>query len=395
MSISAIILLLFIGYVIFTLDKIKEKIPVPPLLVLIGIGLYFVPYFSVIEVTETMIYHVFLPVLLFTSAYHFSPSSLKKNAGIIGFLASIGLMLTVIILGVLIYALGSMFLPLSFIGALLIASILTPTDPVSVVSILQKSSKDQMLAEVVEGESLINDGTSIVIFSVILGIYLNDTSFSVGGFLGEFFYVSLGGIIIGVLVGWIFSKAVHFTHHREYQVMLSIIVAYGIFHLAEHFGFSGVLATVFAGIVLSYEFGRSIKEDHFRESLDGFWDIVEISILSLLFLLIGIEAAGHLSFHYWGLAVLIFMASIVVRFIIITGSIKLFPAWRHSISWRKATLISWSGLKGSMSVFLILSLSAQNTANADVLISLTFAAVLLSLVIQSIGIYPLSKKLLK
>jgi CPA1 family monovalent cation:H+ antiporter len=388
-----IIILLFVGYMIFTIDKKKEDFPVPPILVLLGIGLSFIPYFSSVEVTKDLIYHILLPALLFISAYRFPPSALKRNGGIIGFLATIGIILTILLLGSAIYATASFFVSLSFIGCLLIASMLTPTDPISVVSILEQSSGNKLMADIVEGESLINDGTSIVIFTVLSGMYIQHTPFSIGKFLSEFFLVSLGGIILGLAVGWLFSKAIHITHHREYQVMLSIILAYGAFNIAELIGVSGVLATVFAGIMLSFEFERSITEDHFRESLDGFWGVIEISILSLLFLLIGIVAAHHLSFDTLGLAFIIFLASLAVRIFIITGTTQLFPAWRKKITWKESILLSWSGLKGSMSIFLILSLQAKESQHTDLIISLTFAAVLLSLFVQSIGVHPLSKKL--
>ncbi|SEA84699.1 monovalent cation:H+ antiporter, CPA1 family [Thalassobacillus cyri] len=394
MSTSQIILLLFIGYLIFTIDKKQENLPVPTVLVIIGIGLSFIPYFSSIEVTKDMIYHVFLPALLFTSAYRFSPDELKKNAGIISFLATIGIMLTVTLLGAAIYAISGPFVSLSFLGALIIASILTPTDPVSVVSILKKSAGDEKIADVVEGESLINDGTSIVIFTVLSGMLTQSKSFSVLSFLGEFLLVSLGGVVLGVLFGWLMSKAVHFTHNRQYQVMLSIILAYGIFNIAEHIGVSGVLATVFAGIMLSFEYGRTIKEDHFKDTLDGFWGIAELTILSLIFLLIGIQAAKSLAFGAWGFAIIIFAASLIIRFIIITGTTQLFPHWRNRISWREASLISWSGLKGTMSIFLILSLQSKSSGDVGMIVSLSFAAVLISLVVQSLGVSPLSKKLI-
>ncbi|WP_417897969.1 cation:proton antiporter [Bacillus haimaensis] len=393
MQTTPIIILLFIGYIIFSIDKKKEDFPVPPILVLLGIALSFIPYFSSIEVTKDLIYHILLPALLFISAYRFPPSALKRNGGIIGFFATIGIILTILLLGGAIYAAASPFVSLSFIGCLVIASMLTPTDPVSVVSILEQSTGNKLMADIVEGESLINDGTSIVIFTVLSGMYLQNTQFSIGKLLGEFFIISLGGIILGLAVGWLFSKAIHITHHKEYQVMLSIILAYGVFNAAELAGVSGVLATVFAGIMLSFEFERSIKEDHFRESLDGFWGVIEISILSLLFLLIGIVAAHHLSFNNLGLAFVIFLASLVVRIVIITGTTQLFPAWRNKITWKESILLSWSGLKGSMSVFLILSLQAKESQHTDLIISLTFTAVLLSLFVQSIGIHPLSKKL--
>ncbi|GGD00391.1 hypothetical protein GCM10007216_33920 [Thalassobacillus devorans] len=394
MSTSHIILLLFIGYIIFTIDKKQENFPVPTILVIIGIGLSFIPYFSSIEVTKDMIYHVFLPALLFTSAYRFSPDELKKNAGIISFLATIGIMLTVTLLGAAIYALSGPFVSLSFLGALIIASILTPTDPVSVVSILKKSAGDEKIAYVVEGESLINDGTSIVIFTVLSGMLTQSKTFSIVSFLGEFLLVSLGGAALGILFGWLMSKAVHFTHNRQYQVMLSIILAYGIFNIAEHIGVSGVLATVFAGIMLSFEYGRTIREDHFKDTLDGFWGIAELTILSLIFLLIGIQAAKSLLFNAWGFAAIIFVLSLVIRFVIITGTTQLFPHWRHRISWREASLISWSGLKGTMSIFLILSLQSKSSGDIDMIVSLSFAAVLISLIIQSLGVSPLSKKLI-
>ncbi|MFG6115971.1 cation:proton antiporter [Halobacillus sp. MO56] len=394
MSTSQIILLLFIGYLIFTIDKKQENIPVPTVLVIIGIGLSFIPYFSTIEVTKDMIYHVFLPALLFTSAYRFPPDELKKNAGIISFLATIGIMLTVALLGTAIYALSGPFVSLSFLGALIIASILTPTDPVSVVSILKKSAGDEKIADVVEGESLINDGTSIVIFTVLSGMLTQSKSFSFLSFLGEFLLVSLGGVVLGVLFGWLMSKAVHFTHNRQYQVMLSIILAYGIFNIAEHIGVSGVLATVFAGIMLSFEYGRTIKEDHFKDTLDGFWGIAELTILSLIFLLIGIQAAKFLAFGAWGFALIIFASSLLIRFIIITGTTQLLPHWRNRISWREASLISWSGLKGTMSIFLILSLQSKSSGDVGMIVSLSFAAVLISLVVQSLGVSPLSKKLI-
>ncbi|SFJ76525.1 sodium/proton antiporter, CPA1 family (TC 2.A.36) [Halobacillus dabanensis] len=394
MSITQGILLLFIGFFIFTLDKKQENVPVPTVLIFIGIGLSFIPYFSSIEVTEHMIYHVFLPALLFISAYQFPADQFKKHMGLILFLATIGILLTVGILGGVAYAVSGPFLSLSLIGGLLLASILTPTDPVSVVSILKNSTGDEKIADVVEGESLLNDGTSIVIFTVLLGIFTSNHDFSILSFMQEFLVVSLGGAALGIVFGWLVSKGIHYTHNKEYQVMLSIVLAYGAFNLAETVGVSGVLATVSAGLMLSFEYGRTIKEEHFKESLDGFWGIVEISALSLLFLLIGIVAVPHLSTPAWGFASLLFLLSLVVRFLIIGGSTALFPRWRNSISWRESAMISWSGLKGTMSVFLILSFQVKQSGDNEMLLSLAFTTVLISLVIQSLGVYPLSKKLL-
>ncbi|WP_019416130.1 sodium:proton antiporter [Paenisporosarcina sp. TG20] len=391
MSTALIIILLAIGYIVFTIDKKQENFPVPVVLLLIGIALSFIPYFSDVQVTGDIIYNVFLPGLLFTSAYRFSTTALRKNAGIIAMLSTFGIILTAGLMGVVVYYLGGLVFSITFLGALLVASILTPTDPVSVVAILKKASPNKSIADIVDGESLINDGTSIVLFSVISGMYINHKAFNVWSILGEFSYVSIGGIGLGIVVGWLLSKAVHYTHHRDYQVMLSIIIAYGVFQLAESFGFSGVLATVAAGIMLSWEFTHINKEDHYSEALSGFWDVVEPTLLSLLFLLIGIVATDYLTFTHWGLAIGVFIATILIRFLVVSSTMQLFSGLRKMVDWKKAFLISWSGIRGSMSVFLLLSLSTINDVHTNNLISLAFPVVIISLVVQSLGIYPLSK----
>ncbi len=391
MSAAVVMILLCIGYLVFTIDKKQENFPVPVVLVLIGIGLSFIPYFTGSTVTETLIYDVFLPGLLFVSAYQFSAKALRKNAGMIGLLSTVGLALTIILVGLTIYWIGGWFFSISLMGAFVAAAILAPTDPASVVSILKKSAPDKSIADIVDGESMINDGTSIVLFTVLSGMYLQSQTFSVLSVLGDFLYVSAGGITLGVGFGWLLSKAVHITHHKDYQVMLSIVLAYGTFQLAEGFGFSGVLATVSAGIMLSWEFSHTNKEDHYREALSGFWSVVEPSLLSLLFLLIGIEATQYLSWDNWILAVLILFASIAVRFIIISGTFQLLAGRKHGVIWKKSLLISWSGIRGSMSVFLLLQLGVMANGETDELISLSFSVVILSLIIQSLGIHPLSK----
>lgn len=394
MSAALVTILLCIGYLVFTIDKKQENFPVPVVLVLIGIGLSFVPYFNQVEVTENLIYDVFLPGLLFVSAYQFSTKALRENAGIIGLLSTVGLGLTIALVGLAVFWIGGWFFSISLAGAFVVAAILAPTDPASVVSILKKSAPDKSIADIVDGESMINDGTSIVLFTVLSSMYLQSQSLNILTVLGDFLYVSVGGILLGVAVGWLMSKAVHITHHRDYQVMLSIVLAYGVFQLAESFGFSGVLATVFAGIMLSWEFSHTNKEDHYREALSGFWEVVEPSLLSLLFLLIGIEATKYLSWDNWLLAIIILFASIAIRFLVVGSTFKVLVGKKHESIWKKSLVISWSGIRGSMSVFLLLQLGTLATGEAaEELISLGFSVVILSLIIQSLGIHPLSKLL--
>ncbi|WP_409250898.1 cation:proton antiporter [Bacillus sp. SCS-153A] len=384
-----VFVLLFIGYVVFTIDKKQKNFPVPMVLLLIGIGLSFTNYFTQIEITKDMIFNVFLPALLFTSAYQFQIKGLKKNIGVISVLSTIGLILTVLIFGASIYFVG--LVSLSFMGALLIAAMLTPTDPVSVVSILKKSSNSPKIAEVVEGESMLNDGTSVVLFTVISHLFLSNEEFRLFSALGNFMLVSSGGLLIGIVFGWLVSRIYHFTHHRQYQVMLSIVLAYGSFYVAEHLGVSGVLASVSAGVMLSWKLETTDKEEDYRSYLDSFWEVIEPSILSILFLLIGIEFMKHINLQNIGFTFIIFGLSLIVRFIVLAGIFKMFGKWRKEFLWDDISLITWSGIKGTMSVALLLGLATEGSGQADTILSLTYGAIVLSLVIQSPLVYPLSR----
>lgn len=388
-----IIILLFIGYIIYTIDLKQKYFPVPVVLVVLGIGLSFVPYFSSLHISKEIIFNVFLPAILFTSAYQFPLKQLKSNAGIIAALSTIGLMLTAVLLGFGIFLISEPFISLSLTGAFLLAAILIPTDPVSVTSILKQSTGAEKIADVVEGESMVNDGTSIVIFSIFLSMFQTGNAFSVSKFITEFLLVSIGGVALGILLGWLMSKAIHFTHQKQYQVMLTIIVAYGGFYIAEAISVSGVLTTVVAGIMLAYEFTRHPKKEDIQQSLDGFWNIATPTVLSLIFLLIGIQAAEYLLFPGWGIAVGIFILSLIARFIVLGGFVYLVPAWKNEFQndFKTISLLTWSGIKGTMSIALLLWLEVAASGGEQLLVSLAFATVLLSLVLQSVGIYPLTK----
>ncbi|MGN8644575.1 cation:proton antiporter [Gracilibacillus sp. HCP3S3_G5_1] len=387
MSIEQIVILLFIGYIIFAIDTKKEDFPVPTVLVLLGIGLAFFPFFDSIELTEDIIYHIFLPALLFISAYQLPIKKFRQNIRLIISLATIGIILTVLLLGFLI----SVILPIGITGAFLLAAILTPTDPVSVVSIIKKTTGNEQITSAVEGEAMLNDGTSIVLFTTLFAIATREQGFSLLTFIGDFLFVSLGGIGIGIICGFIVNKIFHYSHYRNYQIMLSIILAYGSFLIAEALHVSGVLATVAGGMIISY--GLAVKETHIRDSLDGFWEIIENSLLAILFLVIGIEVTEYLAMDYWLYAGIIFLLMIAVRFIICYVISNMIDP----LSWRWNMLLSWAGLKGSMSVFLILTLHAinSNSVHTELIVGISFTVILLSLTIQSLSMAPISRWLLK
>ncbi|MFL2120759.1 cation:proton antiporter [Marinilactibacillus psychrotolerans] len=385
-----LIVLLFVSITVYTFDVKKKYFPVPVVLLLTGIGLSFLPLFSDLSISKNILYAIFIPGLLFVSSYQFSAKAFKKNASIMITLSTVGMVGTVLLLGAGIFWITSYFHPLSWSLSFLLAAILVPTDPVSVVSILKNNTEADEIADIVEGESMLNDGTSIVMFTVFLSMVETGNAFSVINFLQSFVFVSLGGIIVGLFFGWVLSHAIHITSHREYQIMLSILIAYGSFLTAEELGFSGVLATVVSGIMLSFAFSKKDeKEEEFRVALGGFWNVIDPILMSFLFLLIGIQSAAYLYFNYWYLAFLIFVLSILARFIVLGSTIYLVPQWKKRFENFSSVLLvlSWAGIKGSMSVVLLLWTIDSALVKDPILISIAFSSILISFILQSLGIY--------
>ncbi|SES15155.1 cation:proton antiporter [Salisediminibacterium halotolerans] len=391
MTIAPYIFLLFIGYIVYTFDRHKEVIPVPPVLVFIGIVLSFIPFFQAVDVTADLIYHVMLPAILFVSAYEFPIEKLKRYAGNIFVLGTIGMLATVVVTGLFIFSSLSFFLSLPLLAAFLIAAVLVPTDPVSVVQILSKDLNDELVTTTVEGESMLNDGTSIVVFTFILQAYLGSAMTLPQAAL-ELLFVSAGGIAVGAAGGWLYNKAVPLTHERLYQVMLSIILVYGVFLTAEAVHVSGVLAVISTGLIVSLTFSRSHREDHFRESLDGFWKTIEISVLSLLFLLIGITAAPYLVHSYWLAVVILFIITLFTRWLVVAGLLSLLPL-NPSPTNKESFLISLTGVKGAVSVYFILKMQEQTASDTELITAIAFSAVILSLIVQSLVIHPAALKM--
>ncbi|WP_208559648.1 cation:proton antiporter [Marinilactibacillus kalidii] len=391
--IQQLVILLFISTIIYTIDVKQYYFPVPVVLVLIGMGLSFLPLFTGFSTSKDILYEVFIPGLLFVSAYQYSAKAFKKNAGLIITLSTLGMVATVFLLGIAIYYTTALFQPFSWSISLLLAAILAPTDPISVVSILKNSTGSRDIPDVLEGESMLNDGTSVVMFTVFLSMVESGSKFSALNFIQNFAFVAFGGVLVGLVFGWILSQAVHITAHREYQVMLSVLIAYGSFMLAEYFGFSGVLATVVSGMILSNTFSKKDKEAPFRDALGGFWNVINPILSSILFLFIGIQAMAYIDFTYWQLAFIVFVLSIIARFLVLVLTLFSVPKWRAKFEHIRSgiVMLSWAGIKGSMSVVLILWTIDSSVGDNATLVSLAFASILISFTIQSIGIYPLTQ----
>ncbi|MFB4164386.1 cation:proton antiporter [Alteribacillus sp. JSM 102045] len=390
---NKLLLIAVIGFFVFSLDKDQKKFPAPIILIVTGIILTFFPFFSNIELTRSFIFDWILPALLFISAYQFPLDQLRKKVGLITTLGTVGIFLSAIFLGFALYFAGQPLVGISLAGAMVIASLLIPTDPVTVVSILNKSEDKHHLAEAVEGESLINDGTSIVIFSLFTGYYFGEKSLHFSLFTWEFIYTAAGGILAGFVIGWSVSKGIHRVDYHAYQVWLSLLLAYGSFYIGEALGVSGVLATVISGLLLSKELSGNKKEKELRRDLKSFWGTIEPVLLSVIFIMIGIESLDFVTSDGLLFTVIGFVLSIIVRAGILFPIIKIIPRWRRNYTNGDILLLTWGGIKGTMSLALLLGITDQSGGQDNGLLSWAFMMIMLSLLIQSLTFYPLKKKL--
>jgi CPA1 family monovalent cation:H+ antiporter len=371
-------------------DKIKQ--PYPTLLVVAGLLLGIFPinalnefktYVASDHVFQTAVILIFLSALIGDAALKLPFGEIKENKRPILLLALLGTFLTFILIAGLSYFL----LGLDLQKALVFGALMAATDPVSVLTIFKSMGLNKKLSILVEGESLANDGVAVVLFKIALVTTVLSMSGVLQGSL-EFVKVVLGGIIIGVVTGYIASKITSSIDNYLVEIGLSIVLFYGAFELAEMFHFSGVISVVFAGLLLG-TYGKNIgMSDLTHDKMDSFWETIAFIANALIFLMVGLEISNINFTEKWieiGGSILIVLAA---RFIAVYVSLifdkEIPPIWKP--------IIAWGGLKGSLSIALILSIS-PDFEGRDLILAMTFSNVVFSLLVQGTTISPLVKKL--
>lgn len=368
------IALVFAG---FAIDLFRPQI----VSVLESLGFPASSHFEIL--TPEVIFTLFLPGLLFESSLHLNRRQLQQNLLPISMLAIAGVIVATLATG---YALASWIsLPLG--SALVFGALISATDPISVVALFRELGVHPRLTLLVEGESLFNDGTAVVLFQILLATALTGTLSLTAG-VAQFLMVVLGGIVVGLSIGYLGSKVISRVDEFRIEITLTTIVAYGSYLVAEHLHVSGVIATVVAGLVVGdygVEIGMSART---RVALYGFWEYFAFVINSLVFLLIGVSvhvsdlvrAAGPIAIAtvavILGRLITVYtLAPISNRF-----SAPIPIAWRH--------VLFWGGLHGSVSMALALGLPPDLPARSLIL-SMTFGVVAFSIVVQGLTMKPL------
>ena len=385
-----IVILLFLAMAAASLCR-HISIPYTVLLVILGLAInlsnpLLPDGFSIshIHLTHELVVFVFLPALIFESALCLDARGLIKNILPILILAIPGLFVSMLLVGMSLW----LSLEINLIIALLFGALISATDPVAVVALFKELGVPRRLMLLVEGESLFNDATAIVLFNILLGIVLSNT-LSIDALypiIPEFLIVFLGGILVGAVLGLMMSELmVRFYHGNDsVAIILSMALAYFSFFIAEHgFHVSGVMSVLTAAICLNIT-GLMRLSTETSHAVYSTWEVIVLICNSLLFILIGLSVDSAQLIDSWQamliavLAVTIARAVSVYLFVPLTTRCFGLP----SVSYGEQHVMWWGGLKGGLAIAIVLSIP-DSVVEKQLLIELTIGVVLFSLLINA------------
>ena len=369
------------------------RIPYTVALVLAGLALAVLPGTPRVSVTPSVILFLFLPILLFYGSYHLNVRDLRANLKPVTLLALPGVVATAGLVGLALhFAVG-----LSWTSALLFGTIVAATDPVAVLAIFGELGAPRRLATIVTSESLFNDGTALVFYGAVLGIATTST-LDAGLTIERFAIAVVGGLALGVAVGIVGTAILKPINNALLETVITLIMAYGGYLLADHFGASGPLETVAAGIFLGVT-SKSAMSATTRLQSSATWEFLDFLANSLLFLLVGLsvrplseETVARLGGGLlWPLGVAI-VAVVVSRALVVWIVGWALRAVHEGLPRHWNVVLIWAGLRGAVALAAGLSLPL-GLPDRDLLLILTLGIVLFTLLAQGLTMRPLLTRL--
>ena len=360
----------------------RFRIPYTVGLVLAGLALSLRPPIE-LELTPELILAILLPPLLFEAAFHLNIDHLRRNVGTILLLAIPGVLITMLITGAIV----SFGAGLPITAALVFGALIAATDPVSVVGIFRRIGAPKRLEVLLEGESLFNDGTAIVLFGIALGALGTGQIDVVQGAI-DFVIVGGGGVLVGLVLGVLAIPLLARIDDHLVETTLTTVLAFGSYLVAEELHVSGVLAVVTAGLIAG-NVGRREMSPTTRIAVLNFWEYVAFLANSVIFLVIGLQVDLPGLVSNWQPILWAIVGVLVSRAVGIYGLSRLgrpIPSkWRH-VMW-------WGGLRGAIALALALSVPLSMGEERSTLLHMAFGVVLFTLLVQGLSMEGLVKRL--
>lgn len=340
---------------------------------------------------EQFVLHGILSVLLFVGALHVNINKLRSQKWSIGVLSTLGVFLSAVITGLILYWFsGLMGFSIGLIIFMVFGAIISPTDPVAVLSILDSATKNEALKSKIAGESLFNDGTGIVLFLLFVGLAFNNStefSFSSLNYGSIFFNLIkeiLGGAIIGLACAVLAMYLIKSIDSFEVEILITISLALGCYALAEIIHVSAPIASVVAGLFMGNKGMEIAMAEKTREHVVNFWSLIDELLNSVLFLIIGLELVLiNISWLEIVLGLLAIISVLLGRYLslLICG----IPLMKVGFNLKRTPiLMTWAGLRGGISIALALSL--PNFEYKELILGMTYMVVVFSIVVQGLSL---------
>jgi CPA1 family monovalent cation:H+ antiporter len=344
---------------------------------------------------ETVLLDIMLSFLLFAGALHTNFQQLKvQRKPIIAFATFSTLISTFLVGAFTYYVLKLMSFDVDFMYCLLFGALISPTDPIAVLGILKQVGAPKKLETNIVGESLFNDGVGVVIFLTIYQIAKGGASITLAHIAELFLVEVFGGFALGLLLGWITFRLLKTIDNYEVEVIITIAAVMGGTVLAQHFHLSAPLAMVTAGLMIGHDRVRQTSMSETTEQyVDKFWELVDILLNAILFVLIGMEMLVlTYSSQYILVGLLCIPTLLLARYISLMLPIKLYA---KKLDFLKGTnlIMTWGGLRGGISIALALSLT--NEMHRDLFLVITYIIVVFSIIVQGLTVGKLIQRLTK
>ncbi|WP_299102521.1 sodium:proton antiporter [uncultured Winogradskyella sp.] len=343
---------------------------------------------------ETVLLDIMLSFLLFAGALHTNFNQLKVQRWPIMAFATLGVLVSTFLVGItMFYVLKVMSLEVNFIYCLLFGALISPTDPIAVLGILKKAGAPKKLETKIVGESLFNDGVGVVVFLTIFAIAAKpDTAIEFSDIATLFGQEVIGGIALGLLLGWVTYRLMKSIDNYEIEVILTLATVMGGTMLAHQFHLSAPLAMVTAGLIVGNDTVRNTAMSETTEVyVDKFWELVDVLLNTILFVMIGMEMlvlTVEGKFIYAGLLAIPII--LMCRYISLFIPIKFFEK-RLDFVPKTNLIMTWGGLRGGISIALALSLTAE--MHRELFLVITYVVVVVSIVGQGLTVGPIIKRL--
>jgi len=333
-----------------------------------------------------------LSFMLFAGAIHIKFKDLNNEKLSILLFSTISVLISTFVIGfATYYLLNYMGVNVNLIHAMLFGALISPTDPIAVLSILKTAGVSKSLETKIAGESLFNDGVAVVVFITILKLAKPGADLNITSILMLFGQEAIGGLLLGILIGYIGYKLIASIDNYQVEVLITLAIVMGGYTLAHYTHVSGPLAMVAAGLITGNQSKSLGMSDVTAEYVDKFWELVDEILNALLFVLIGLELLViQTNQKILFAAIIILFITLITRYVSVyipSIAVRL----KEKISQKTILILTWGGLRGGISIALALSIDPE--FNKDIWVTITYVIVCFSILVQGMTIGKFAKKM--